>query len=478
MIISQPRVIISALRGGSGKTILSLGIGANWSREGHRVAPFKKGPDFIDPGWLTLACGRTCHNLDPFMMSQEKVLNSFLEKSRGAEMSLIEGNRGLYDGMDLQGRYSTAEVAKLLNCPVVLIVDVTMATRTVAAMVMGCQKFDPGLDIAGVILNRVAGKRQGDLVRESIESYCQIPVLGEIPKLKGNFFPERHMGLVPPLERDRAGKAIEWAKRVVEDHLDLRRIREIANRAGPLKPQGTRPLWETETAPEADARDVPRIGYIRDKAFWFYYPENLAQLEGLGAELVEINSITSNDLPDIDALYIGGGFPEVQVDALASNSLFRHSLKGAVAKGLPLYAECGGMMYLGEGLILGDKHFPMVGALPLKFRLEKKPQGHGYTILRVQKRNLYFPEGDTLRGHEFHYSRPLMGDLEGVRLVFRVERGQGLGGSRDGLCTNNLLATYSHLHAIGYPAWARRFFEAALFFKRHIKPSGGLVGIL
>lgn len=478
MIISQPRLIISALRGGSGKTILSLGIGANWSQGGHRVAPFKKGPDFIDPGWLTLACGRPCHNLDPFMMSREKVLNSFLENSRGAEISLIEGNRGLYDGMDLPGRYSTAEIAKLLNCPVFLIVDVTMATRTVAAMVMGCQKFDPELDIAGVIINRVAGKRQGNLVRESIENYCQIPVLGEIPKLKGDLFPERHMGLVPPFERDHAGKAIEWAKRVAEDNLDLQGIWEIANRAGPLKPQGVRPLEKTETAPEADALEAPRIGYIKDRAFWFYYPENLDQLEELGAELVEINSITSNDLPDIDALYIGGGFPEVQAEALASNTHFRRSLEGAIVEGLPLYAECGGLMYLGEGLILGDKYFPMVGALPLKFTLDKKPQGHGYTIMRAKEKNLYFPVGDTFRGHEFHYSRPVMGNLEGVRLVFQVERGQGLDGARDGLCTNNLLATYSHLHATGYPAWAKRFFEAALFFKRHIKSSGGLVGIL
>ncbi|MBW2065342.1 MAG: hydrogenobyrinic acid a,c-diamide synthase (glutamine-hydrolyzing) [Deltaproteobacteria bacterium] len=465
--MSQPRIVISALRGGSGKTILSLGMAAEWSEMGYRVAAFKKGPDFIDSGWLSLAAGRPCHNLDPFMISREGLLYSFFRNSLDADLSLIEGNRGLFDGMDLKGRYSTAEVAKLLKCPVIVIIDVTMTTRTAAAIVMGCQKFDPELDIAGVILNRVAGKRQAGLVKESIETYCNIPVLGQIPKLKQNPFPERHMGLVPHLEREQAEKAVEWAKSIAEDHLDLQRILEIARGAGPFPYSGTE---EKEFPLHEDSPKItPRIGFIRDKAFWFYYPENLAQLGELGAQLVEINSITSDRVPEVDALYIGGGFPEVQAESLSSNADFRHWLRGAILGGLPVYAECGGLMYLGEGLILGESYFPMVGALPIRFRLEEKPQGHGYTILKVKEKNPYFPVGETLKGHEFHYSRPIFDDLGDVHMVFEVERGHGLDGRRDGLTRRNLLATYTHLHALGYRAWAERFFEAAMFYKTNIK---------
>ncbi|MBW1997976.1 MAG: hydrogenobyrinic acid a,c-diamide synthase (glutamine-hydrolyzing) [Deltaproteobacteria bacterium] len=465
--MSPSRIVISALRGGSGKTILSLGMAAKWSEMGYRVAAFKKGPDFIDSGWLSLASRRPCHNLDPFMISREGLLYSFFRNSSNTDLSLIEGNRGLFDGMDFEGRYSTAEVAKLLNCPVIVIIDVTMTTRTAAAMVMGCQKFDPELNVAGVILNRVAGKRQVSLVRESIEAYCNIPVLGQIPKLKENPFPERHMGLVPHLERGEAEKAVEWAKAVVEDHLDLQRVLEIARGAGTLPYSGTR---EKKLPLHDDSPKVPpRIGVIKDKAFWFYYPENLAQLGELGAELVEINSITSDRVRNIDALYIGGGFPEVQAESLSSNAAFRNWLRGAIQGGLPVYAECGGLMYLGEGLILGESYFPMVGALPIRFKLEEKPQGHGYTILKVKEKNIYFPVGETLKGHEFHYSRPIFRDLGDVQMVFEVKRGHGLDGRGDGLTRRNLLATYTHLHALGYRAWAERFFDAAIFYMTNIK---------
>ena len=458
----KPRIIIAALKGGSGKTIISLGLTAAWREKGYKVAPFKKGPDFIDSNWLAFAANRSCHNLDPFMMTVTQIIQSFSSNSTGADISLIEGNRGLFDGLDLDGRCSTAELGKLLETPVIIIVDVTMATRTIAAVIMGCQSFDPDLKIEAVILNRVAGSRQDSLIRKSIEKYCGIPVIGSVPKLNGDIFPERHMGLVPHQERDHAEKAIAWTRTIAEENLDIEFIWKLAHDVGP--PEKGDQLQKNGPT-EILSADPPCIGYIRDRSFWFYYPENLDQLKKLGAVLVEVNSITQEELPELDALYIGGGFPETQAEALAGNKRFRDSLKQKIEAGLPVYAECGGLMYLGESLIVDEKSYPMVGVLPVEFALEKKPQGHGYTILEVTRQNPYYQVGETIKGHEFHYSRPLFKGSEEIESVFRVRRGRGLDGKRDGLCKKNLLATYSHLHAAGNPIWGKNFFKAALHSK-------------
>ena len=467
MLQASPRIIIAALRGGSGKTILSVGLAAAWKEKGIQIAPFKKGPDFIDAGWLTFATGRPCYNLDPFLMTDPQILQSFSVHSGNSDVSLIEGNRGLFDGFDLEGRCSTAELGKLLKAPVILIADVTMATRTIAALVMGCQRFDPALDIAGVILNRVAGSRQENLVRDSIERYCEIPVVGTVPKLKEKLFPERHMGLVPHLERKYAEKAVRWARSTVEGNLDLETLWNLANQAAPLNRE------DQDLGPaafEASDTDPPRIGYIKDKSFWFYYPENLEALKNLGAALVEINSLEEKALPDLDALYIGGGFPETQAQALADNKSFRDSLKDEIQNGLPVYAECGGLIYLGESLHIKEKTYPMVGALPLQCVMEEKPQGHGYTMLEVQGNNPYYPLGETLKGHEFHYSRPVMGRAEEFKPVFKVLRGRGVDGDSDGLCKRNLLATYTHVHAAGNDMWGKGLFRAALERQMGRKP--------
>ena len=462
MLPLSPRIIIAALKGGSGKTVVSVGLAAAWRKQGYQVAPFKKGPDFIDAGWLAVAGGSPCHNLDPFFMTRNQILRSFSHQSFHADVSVIEGNRGLFDGLDLDGRCSTAELGKMLKSPVVLIVDVTMVTRTVAALVIGCQKFDPHLNIAGVILNRVAGSRQEALIRNAVEAYCGLPVIGAVPKLKGSPFAERHMGLVPYLESSYAEKAIEWARGVVEGYIDLQATWELAHSVEALESAGED---VTEQELPTVASGTPRIGVIRDKAFWFYYPENLDQLKALGSQVVEVSAMTDKELPDLDALYIGGGFPETQAEALASNQTFRDSLKEMIDKGLPVYAECGGLMYLGESLLVDGKAYPMVGALPIVFVLEKKPQGHGYTILDVVGENPYYPVGTQLKGHEFHYSRPVVRQPEDITPVFAVRRGNGLDGQKDGLCTKNLLATYTHLHAGGTALWGRSLFKAALRYK-------------
>jgi len=463
MHTTLPRITIAALRGGSGKTILSLGLTAAWREKGFDIAPFKKGPDFIDAGWLAFSANRDCHNLDPFLMNNDQILDSFVSNSKHADLCLIEGNRGLYDGLDVEGSCSTAELTKLLKAPVLIIVDVTMATRTVAAIVKGCQVFDPDLDIAGIILNRVAGPRQKNLIKGSIEKFCHIPVLGSIPKLKENPFPERHMGLVPFQERDQAEKAIAWAQEVVTKNLNLDDIWKIACKAKGIAHSS----GEQQLAPTAFAgKDAPRIGFIRDKSFWFYYPENLDQLKKMGSDLIEINAITDHTLPHLDALYIGGGFPETQAQALGDNWTLRNALREEIEKGLPVYAECGGLMYMGESLFVAGKTYPMVGALPIVFTLSKKPQGHGYTILEVEQSNPYYPVGETLKGHEFHYSKPEITNKQGITFAFKATRGNGIIGLRDGICRKNLLATYTHIHAAGNIRWASNLFRKALEHKR------------
>ncbi len=453
--------MITALRGGSGKTIITLGLASTFINKNKKISAFKKGPDFIDAGWLAFASESACHNLDPFLMSEKAILDSVKQNSTGMDISLIEGNRGLFDGMNIDGQYSTAELAKLTGSPVIIIVDVTMCTRTVAALIMGCQHFDPGINIAGIILNRVAGSRQKNLITSSIEKYCNIPVIGAIPKLKDNPFPERHMGLVPHFESDYASDAVDWARSVVENHVDIGFIQEIAEKADPLPYSGSKETDITE-----DRSPLCRIGIIRDKAFWFYYPENIEHLKMLGAEIIEINSLTDNALPDIDALYIGGGFPEVCAEQLAGNSSFRNSVREMIENDLPVYAECGGLIYLGQGLELKGKSYPMVGALPIKFIMEKKPQGHGYTILKVSRQNPFYKTGETVKGHEFHYSRPVVTEGEEIIPVFDVERGFCLDGKKDGFCRKNLFATYTHIHAAGNRSWGEGLFNAAMCYKR------------
>jgi len=451
MISYCPRLVIAALRGGAGKTTLCVGILAAWKKGGKRVVPFKKGPDYIDAAWLTLAAEQPCHNLDTFLMGREQVLRSFFQNAVKGSISLIEGSRGLYDGMDLQGTQSTAELAKLLQAPVILIVDCDKVTRTAAAMVLGCQRLDPDVDIRGVILNRVARSRQEKLVGLSIEQCCALPVLGAVPRLDNFPFPERHLGLMPPQEHLWVQEALNRAREIAERYLNLERLEEIAQMAGTL----AAPIRQEEKSSSVKiSLEGTVIGVIKDSVFQFYYPENLQALVNRGAKVTEVSAIKERELPPVDALYIGGGFPETHARLLAENVGFRRSLQEAIENGLPVYAECGGLMYLGESLTIGDRSYPMVGALPVAFGMEKRPQGHGYTLLEVEKENPFFPVGSILKGHEFHYSRVLELREGEVYLSFRVRRGMGIDGKRDGLCYKNVLASYSHLHALGCEAWA------------------------
>ncbi|MGC2063855.1 MAG: cobyrinate a,c-diamide synthase [Thermodesulfovibrionales bacterium] len=458
-----PRIVIAGLRGGSGKTTLSLGLIASLAGQGKKIVPFKKGPDYIDAGWLSSAAVRPCYNLDPFLIGSQKILASFTEHADDADLAVIEGNRGLYDGMDAAGTYSTAELAKMLHAPVILIMDCTKVTRTAAAMVYGMLKFDRKVAISGVVLNQIAGKRHESVIREAIEKYCGIPVVGAIPKFREGLLSERHMGLTPFQEHGDVKAAIGAVGEIVSKYVDIGRIYEIAKEAKPIMTAKKKLacLQDNSTAGPVT------IGIIRDSAFQFYYPENFEELERRGACLVEISALTQKKLPLIDALYIGGGFPETNAIGLAKNRSFRQSLKKEVENGLPVYAECGGLMYLGRTLVLEGRNYPMSGVLPLDFELCKRPKAHGYTIVSVRKRNPFYPKGTVLKGHEFHYSGVAgFTQQPGIGFAFSMQRGEGILGKKDGICYKNVLATYTHLHAYGSPQWAAGMLRAALFYRK------------
>ncbi len=447
--VQCPRIVLCGLRGGSGKTIVTLGLIGAFRKRGLNVSPFKKGPDYIDPQWIALSAGRPCRNLDSFLMSRERIQETFACYGKDGDLAVIEGNRGLYDGMDEDGTYSTAELAVQLGAPVILVVDCTKTTRTVAAMVLGCKVLNPDVPIRGVILNRIAGERQESVIRSAVERETQLPVLGAVHRLKSFSFPERHLGLYPPTERQSPEELVDFLTERIEASLDLDTIFEIAASA----PSLTVPPEREETGSRDDRKEI-RIGVIRDNAFHFYYPENLEALEAKGARLVTIDSMQDNELPAVDALYIGGGFPESHAERLSDNHSFRESLKREIERGLPVLAECGGLVYLGESVVLKERTYPMTGIFPVTYTVSKRPQGHGYTVLKVDRENPFFPMGLEMRGHEFRYSTVQRCEHDMACSAFRMYRGYGFDGQRDGLVYKNCLASFCHHHASGIPEWA------------------------
>lgn len=468
---NYPRLVIAGLKGGAGKTTLALGLLRAFRGKGLRVVPFKKGPDYIDAGWLASAAEHPCYNLDPYLVGRDRVLSSFIMHAKGSDAAVIEGNRGLFDGMDEEGAYSTAEVAKILRSPVLLTVDCTKATRTIAALVLGVERFDRDVVLKGVVLNQIAGSRHESVIRKSIEKYCGLPVLGAIPRLDSGVFPERHMGLLPHQEHPDTAAAISFMEELAGRYLDVEEILKIARDGESLDVgQGILGKGQEDDRESRIAHGLSSqttIGVIRDSAFQFYYPENLEELRRNGAAVVEVSALQGKQMPDIDALYIGGGFPETHAVSLAENVLFRDSLRKEIEKGLPVYAECGGLMYLGKGLLLDGRMYPMAGVFPMHFSLERKPQAHGYSVAEVVKRNPFFPEGTIVKGHEFHYSKACddIEEMKTLSFAFTMKRGQGIFDKKDGICYKNVLATYTHLHAFGAAEWAAGLVRQAAGFK-------------
>jgi len=450
-----PRLVVAGLSGESGKTLISLALLLEAGRRGIPVQAFKKGPDYIDSAWLQWAANRPARNLDTYLMGFERAADSFARHAIPGGFNLIEGNRGLYDGADARGTDSTAELAKALQAPVLLVVNATKVTRTAAALVLGCQHLDPRVRIAGVVVNQVAGTRHANIARQAIESNCQIPVLGVVPRAASEaLLPSRHLGLVTPQEHPHCGVLAENLRNLVGACLDIDRLLEVARQAPPV-------LLPPDPLQSPRSGAGLALGYLRDSAFSFYYPENLEALRAEGADLVDISPLAAASLPaHLDALYIGGGFPETHARQLSENAGFLASLREAAHRGLPIYAECGGLMYLSRAVTWQGQRFPMAGVLPFEVEVCSTPQGHGYVELLVDRANAFFPVGARLRGHEFHYSRILPGDVL-LGTACAVRRGTGCGEGRDAVLMDNVWAAYTHLHALATPEWARAMIRAA-----------------
>lgn len=458
-----PRLVLAGLSGGSGKTLVSLGLARAWLEAGHAVAPFKKGPDYIDAAWLGLAAKRHATNLDPFLLPEATLLDLFVEKAAASDLAIVEGNRGLFDGGDVHGTFSSSQLARTLHAPLILIIDATKMTRTVAAIVHGCATFEQELNLAGVILNRTAGERHRRILRQSIEHYTGIPVLGALPKLIDNPIPERHMGLISNREYGDQEAILTGLAATLRGCCDLDALLAIARTAPDIFPSGENP-WP---APVCIGASRPRIGYVLDAALWFYYQENLEALRHAGADLVPVSLLSHDSWPDLHGLYLGGGFPETQAQALADNIVVRNHVLELSRQGLPIYAECGGFMYLCEELHAENTVYPMAGIFPLATTLCDRPQGLGYAEAEVIAPNPFHPLGAILKGHEFHYSRCLhrshfTGHGDQPALALRMQRGSGMLEGLDGVTCRNTFAAYTHIHALGATHWAGMFVEAAV----------------
>lgn len=452
--ITTPRLVVAGLSGDSGKTLLSLGLVRAFRSRGVRVQPLKKGPDYIDPAWLAAAGGRPCRNLDTFLMD-DAALGFVLDGAGSADLLLMEGNRGLFDGFDAEGTHSTAALARRLSAPVVLSVDVTKTTRTVAALVLGCKRLDPELDLRGVILNQVATARQERIIRQAVERDAGVPVLGAVPRLRSDDpLPGRHLGLVTVAEHPAWSAAIDHIAEAVADSVDLDSLLEAAATAKPV-------VFPLAEAPVRG--DCVRIGVFRDEVFSFYYPENTESLIARGAEIVPVSPMGDDRLPSLDGLYIGGGFPEEHAARLAERTEFAASVRRLVERGLPVYAECGGLMYLSRELIHDGVTYPMAGVLDVAVEQTDRPQGHGYVVGEVRQENPFFSAGTRLVGHEFHYSK-LVADGTVRNAVVQLERGTGVGNRRDGIVRDRVWASYLHLHGAGTSGWADGFLDLA---RRH-----------
>ena len=454
-----PRVTISAPHRSSGKTTLSIGLCKALTDAGHKVQPFKKGPDFIDPMWLSAATARTCRNLDLFMMGEEKIKQSLQKAGADADISIVEGNMGLYDGMEVDGKGSTADVARIIKSPIILIIDTSNMTRSIAPLLQGFINFEPDTMISGVVLNKVAGARHESKLRKAITTYTNVEVIGAIPRSPEIGIIQRHLGLKPAKEDTQAMSTIESIGAVVEEYVDLEKVIAIARAAPEL--QGV------ELPQISAASTQVRIGIARDKAFTFYYPENLEALNAAGAELIPFSPLRDESLPIVDALYIGGGFPEVFMEELEKNEAVRRAIRDAVERGMPVYAECGGLMYLSRKMAWDGISREMVGALPCDILMHEKPRGHGYMIMEATGAGGWFEPGAKMRAHEFHYSEVV--DLKNTEFGYNLMRGKGLDGKHDGIVYKNVFASYAHLHSSGSAAWASGFVE-------HVKRNADSLG--
>ena len=458
MIVETPRLVIAAPSSGSGKSTVATGLMAALARD-RVVQGFKVGPDYIDPGYHTAATGRPSRNLDTWMVPVNAVENTLARGVQGADVAIIEGVMGLFDGYDAKTeRGSTAEVAKLFNAPVVLVLDVGKMARSAGALALGYRDFDPDLNVAGAICNNVGSEKHGVWVTQAIES-IGLPVLGCVPRHAALHIPERHLGLHTAAERSaEVHSFLEHAAQLVERHLDLERLLDIARSASPLEIDGGLPL--------IPPRPLARLAIARDEAFCFYYEDNLDWLRAAGAELVFFSPLHDETLPaGIDGIYFGGGYPELYARPLSANHSMMQAIRHAAGRRMPIYAECGGLMYLTESVtdLEGEVH-PMVDVAPGRTQMADQLT-MGYRRVETVQDTLLLGRGKETRGHEFHYSdwvdRP-----DDLSPAYRVSPRLGESVRVEGYASDNLLASYVHLHFGSHPDLARNFVEASIRWRK------------
>jgi len=436
-----PAVLIAGTHSGVGKTTITLGLMAALRKRGLEVQPFKVGPDFIDPSHHSAICDRTSRNLDPFMMGLEGVQRSFRSALEGADVAVVEGVMGLFDGMDGTEVGSTAQVAKILDIPVLLVINVHGMSRSAAALEKGFANYDPSVRLAGTILNHVGSSRHLAMLKSALER----PVFGALPRDKGMEMKSRHLGLVMGFEKEHD---IQAQATFLEEHAAIDDILKLCTVVCPA-------LKETTFREKS-----VRIGVAQDEAFCFYYHENLRELEKRGAELISFSPLCDN-LPDVDGLYIGGGYPELHAATLEAAPA-RRQIKLASEDGMPIYGECGGLMYLGSSIESNACSYKMVGALPGTTIMTKKLQALGYVKAKVVEPNPAANIGKIVRGHEFHYSR--FDCNKDARFAYRLERGKGIKDGFDGVIEHNTLGGYLHAHFYSFST--DRFIESCKRYKR------------
>ncbi len=447
-----PRLIVAGASSGIGKTSVAVGLIRAFRARGLKVQPFKVGPDYLDPTYHTLASGLPCRNLDSWMLSKGAMKALFRRAAFNADLSLIEGVMGLYDGRGGEGEVgSTAEVAKLLKAPVLLVLDVGKLSRSAAAMALGYKAYDPDLPLAGFILNQVGSERHLRWVREAIEEATRLPVLGYLPKAMAAELPKRHLGLVPAGEAPELARSLEHIRLQVEATFDLEAILSVAREAHPLIGAEEEGIF-----PEREPKARVTIAIAQDPAFGFYYQDNLDLLEAWGAKLHAVSPLKDRTLPeDVQGLYLGGGFPELYAEPLEANEAFRQSVREAALAGMPIYAECGGLMYLSEGIVTfeGRRHH-MVGLIPGWSAMQRRKAKMGYVVAEALRSAILLKQGQKVRAHEFHWSE-LPGPKEeaAYRILEPEGRLEGFVAGRQG----NILGSYLHLHFGSDPALAQQF---------------------
>ncbi|MDX6530480.1 MAG: cobyrinic acid a,c-diamide synthase [Blastocatellia bacterium] len=457
-----PALVIAGTHSGVGKTTISIALMAALRRRGLRVQPFKVGPDFIDPTLHTRAACRISRNLDGWMLEPAANLRTFTRFSIDADFSVVEGVMGLFDGRDaLTDKGSTAEMSKLLDLPVLLVVDASAMARSAAAIVHGYESFDQELDVAGIIFNRVASAGHFAYLRESVEATCRARVLGWLSTDESVALPERHLGLFMPnevLNDARFDALVSWIERGVDIDELIRLARERSERQAVVESQ---PVEIENTALQEDQPfdRRPRIGIARDSAFCFYYQDNLDLLVNAGAEIVEFSPIKQERLPEsLDGLYLGGGYPELYAAALAANETMRDDVARFAQSGKPVYGECGGLMYLTEAIVDQESHsFPMVGVFPTRARMQPRLAALGYAEVEGMNKTGWLRPDERARGHEFRYS--VIDDMpEQIQRCYRVST---MAGERqDGFSVGSVLGSYVHLHFGSCPRFAARFVAA------------------